>query len=126
MLEVVATALVSHQPEVQHPQTGRRSAVPPCGRRVAEFQLPSSLRDALLELRFALQSGHRQPDRPCPLCAITGLMRRSNLTDHSMTSSARASSVGGTARPSDFAVLRLITNSNLVGCCTGRSAGFSP
>ena len=45
---------------------------------------------------------------------------------HSITSSARASSVGGTSRPSALAVLRLITNSNLVGACTGRSAGFSP
>src|SRR5262249_26692996 len=45
---------------------------------------------------------------------------------HSITSSARASSVGGTSRPSALAVFRLITNSNLVGACTGRSAGFSP
>src|SRR5262245_44302363 len=45
---------------------------------------------------------------------------------HSITSSARASSVGGTARPSALAVLRLITNSYVVGTCTGRSAGFSP
>jgi transposase len=30
------------------------------------------------------------------------------------------------ASPSAFAVLRLITNSYLVGACTGRSAGFSP
>src|SRR5262245_66207852 len=45
---------------------------------------------------------------------------------HSITSSARASSVGGTSRPSVFAVLRLITSSYLVGACTGRSAGFSP
>src|SRR6516165_9465264 len=43
---------------------------------------------------------------------------------HSITSSARASSVGGTVRPSVLAVLRLITNSNLVDCMTGRSAGF--
>ena len=35
---------------------------------------------------------------------------------HSITSSARASSVGGTSRPSALAVLRLMTNSNLVGC----------
>jgi hypothetical protein len=28
------------------------------------------------------------------------------------------------SKPSAFAVLRLITNSNLVGACTGRSAGF--
>jgi len=45
---------------------------------------------------------------------------------HSITSSARASSAGGTVRPSTFAVLRLITSSNLVGCSTGRSAGFTP
>src|SRR5262249_43236636 len=44
----------------------------------------------------------------------------------SITSSARASSVGGISRPSAFAVLRLITNSNLVGSWTGRSPGFSP
>src|SRR5262249_12673825 len=45
---------------------------------------------------------------------------------HSITSSARASRFGGIVRPSALAVLRLITSSNLVGCCTGRSAGFSP
>ena len=36
---------------------------------------------------------------------------------HSITSSARSSSDRGIARPSAFAVLRLITSSNLVGCC---------
>src|SRR5262249_7620990 len=45
---------------------------------------------------------------------------------HSITSSARASNVGGTVRPSALAVLRLMTSSYLVGACTGRSAGFSP
>ena len=45
---------------------------------------------------------------------------------YSITSSAMASSVGGTSRPSVLAVLRLITSSNLVDCITGRSAGFSP
>ena len=48
-----------------------------------------------------------------------------HLRDHSITSSARASSVGGTSRPSSLAVLRLVTRSYLVGACTGRSAGFS-
>src|SRR6188768_1837472 len=43
---------------------------------------------------------------------------------HSITSSARASSVGGTSMPSVLAVLRLMTVSYLVGACTGRSAGF--
>jgi hypothetical protein len=45
---------------------------------------------------------------------------------HSITSSAVASNVVGIVRPSDLAVFRLMTNLNLVGACTGRSAGFSP
>src|SRR3954449_8219134 len=45
---------------------------------------------------------------------------------HSITSSVRASSVGGTSRSSAFAVLRLITNSNFVGCMTGMSVGLAP
>src|SRR5262249_10874488 len=45
---------------------------------------------------------------------------------HSSTSSARASSAGGTSSPSPLAVLRLITNSSFVANCTGRSTGFSP
>src|SRR3954468_9106830 len=45
---------------------------------------------------------------------------------HSITSSARASSEGGTSRPSVLAVLRLIIRSTFVDCWTGRSAGFSP
>ena len=46
--------------------------------------------------------------------------------DHSITLSARSSSAAGSSRPSALAVLRLITISNLVGCSTGRSAGFAP
>src|SRR5262245_9076525 len=45
---------------------------------------------------------------------------------HSITSSARASSVGGTSRPIALAVLRFTTNSNLTGAWTGSSLGFSP
>jgi hypothetical protein len=45
---------------------------------------------------------------------------------HSITSSARASSVGGTSRPSARAVLRLMTSSYFVGCCTGKFAVFVP
>ena len=58
--------------------------------------------------------------------AISDQMQRNKIRAYSITSSARASSVGGTSRPSAFAVLRLITSSNLVGCCTGKSAGFAP
>jgi len=45
---------------------------------------------------------------------------------HSITSSASASSLSGTVRPSALAVLRLMTSMYLVGNWTGRSAGFSP
>src|SRR6266436_4243231 len=45
---------------------------------------------------------------------------------HSITSSARASTVAGTSRPSALAVLRLMTNSNAVGSWTGSSEGLSP
>src|SRR5262249_11593801 len=66
--------------------------------------------------------------RPCrqrPRCCAAG--QRDELAPlHSITSSASASSLSGMVRPSALAVLRLITNSNLVDCTTGRSAGFSP
>jgi hypothetical protein len=53
--------------------------------------------------------------------------QRDELTPpHSITSSARATRVGGTSRPNALAAFRLITSSYLVGACTGRSAGFSP
>jgi hypothetical protein len=45
---------------------------------------------------------------------------------HSITSSARASSDGGTSSPSALAVLRLITSSNFVARSTGRSGGLAP
>ena len=45
---------------------------------------------------------------------------------HSMTWSARCRSDGGIVRPRALAVLRLMTNSNFIGCSTGRSTGFAP
>ena len=43
-----------------------------------------------------------------------------------ITLSARASTSGGIVRPICFAALRLMTNSNFVGCSTGKSAGLAP
>src|SRR5262245_28384646 len=45
---------------------------------------------------------------------------------HSITSSARRRKASGIFSPSTLAVVRLTTRSNLVGCSTGRSAGFAP
>jgi hypothetical protein len=60
------------------------------------------------------QLGHSPP-------SITALRKA-----HSITSSAMESSPDGMVRPSAFAVLRLMTKSNLVDCITGKSDGFSP
>src|SRR6516225_4838672 len=45
---------------------------------------------------------------------------------HWITSSAVANSVSGMVRPSALAVFKLMTSRTFTGCCTGRSAGFSP
>ena len=45
---------------------------------------------------------------------------------HSITSSAATISLCGTVSSSDLAVLRLMINSNFVGCWTGSSAGLVP
>src|SRR5580658_9236300 len=45
---------------------------------------------------------------------------------HSITSSAAASSVAGISRPRALAVLRLIANSNFVGCSIGMSDRAAP
>src|SRR5262245_11405191 len=72
---------------------------------------------------------HRQ-QRGSTRCQLqkstTGKFHFTPPSHHSITSSARASSVGGTLRPRTFAVVRLMTRSNLVGCSTGISAGFAP
>jgi hypothetical protein len=51
-------------------------------------------------------------------------MQRSK--NYSITSSARARNDSGIGRAIAFAVLRLMTSSNLVGCSTGMSFGGLP
>src|SRR5262249_449074 len=59
-------------------------------------------------------------------CSRTAEQRDELAALHSITSSASASNVAGTSRPSALALLRLSTNSNLLDWVTGRSAGCSP
>ena len=69
-----------------------------------------------------LESGHLQRTSRCQLSANSG-----HASPHySITSSAMESTPAGMARRSALAVVRLMTNSNLVDCSTGRSAGFAP
>src|SRR6516225_12242147 len=67
---------------------------------------------------------HKRKERPCD--CRTAEKRDELAPSHSITSSARARSVGGMSRFSERAVWRLMTNSNLVDCRTGRSAGLAP
>src|SRR5262245_46530990 len=84
------------------------------------FGSSADIRTAKSHVHFTPQSRHRR-------CANQCLLRAKSASwAYSITSSARASTDGGTVRPSALAVLRLITSSYLVGACTGRSAGFSP
>jgi hypothetical protein len=72
------------------------------------------------DVRYAPDSGAKADIAGLPRWAMTGRQV------HSISSSARPISVFGTMMPSASAVLRLMTNSNLVACTTGNSAGFSP
>ena len=78
--------------------------------------LSTGLPLAVPERTFALRPSD---GKVCPLAAIQfgaedGQSRVE--TAHSITSSARASSEGGTVRPSAFAVLRLMTNESFTSC----------
>ena len=90
----------------------------PCARRLQLFQLVEIQSRRRLQPRAMGRGYHNSRSDMLPEVDIA--------PPHSITSSARASNDGGTARPSALAVLRLIASSYLVGACTGRSAGFSP
>src|SRR5262249_47454465 len=83
--------------------------------------------DRLAPVRRVTRPGARQRLRPDAGIVFGGEVSFLNLpSHHSITSSAVICMISGIVRPRAFAVLRLITSSNLVGCRIGRSAGFSP
>jgi hypothetical protein len=58
---------------------------------------------------------------------LSGFWFSSRIWQHYLiTLSALASTFGGIVRPICFAALRLMMNSNLVACCTGKSVGLAP
>jgi hypothetical protein len=86
--------------------TGRLSSVCPSLRTYTAHEVSDRLADLI---------GAVYLDEVVPLHRAFGQQNSRCRPRHSITSSARASSVGGTSRPSAFAVLRLMTNSNFVG-----------
>src|SRR4029078_3498101 len=77
-------------------------------------QHPDGTHAKLLRIRRDRLGGQCTAEQPNELAAL-----------HSITCPAPASSILGITRPRAFAVLRLITSSNFVGACTGRSAGLA-
>src|SRR5262249_13498523 len=83
--------------------------------RRAELEQPDSRHRHLLRAR-----------REWPRCCRAAEERHELATAaHSITSSARASTLAGISMPSALAALRLMISSYLVGACTGRAAGLS-
>src|SRR5262245_4582263 len=75
---------------------------------------------------LALLHPRRERPRGCRAAEQRDELAPPDLRVHSITSSAVICMINGTVRPSAFAVLRLITNSSLVGCSTGKSVGLAP
>jgi len=61
-----------------------------------------------------------------PHALLSSTRGRREAAGYSITSSAISRKSRGIVRPSAFAVFRLMTSSNLVGCSTGRSEGIAP
>jgi hypothetical protein len=109
-------------------ESSRTLSSGPCegrpSRRTSHFATPGSRRlVSVPEVRTVLVCDFRSgsPSGERPLCAGTG-----HASCYSITASARASIAGAISRPSLLAVLRLMINSNLVGCSIGRSADLAP
>src|SRR5262245_54107372 len=119
------TKCVGHLPGAGKEEQDRRSAD-----RSSQWRDRSgAASDRLAPLRRAVQTAARQRPRPDARIAFGGEVSFRSLplwSVYSITSSARARSLSGAVRPSAFAVLRLRTSSNLVGCSIGRSAGLAP
>src|SRR5262245_13901108 len=93
-------------------------------------------RNAGLAFGIVCGYGHKNTDPPHAITLLRprrggprrAAEQRDELAtpDHSITSSARESSVVGISRSNALAVWRLMTSSILVDCMTGRSAGLAP
>src|SRR5262249_54591788 len=99
------------------------SALPPIATAKADFRTTS----CLLYPQKRTCAVHQ------PMSALGQKRTSSTLFNHligaasySITSSARASSVGGIVKRSALAAFRFMTKSNFSGCCTGSSDGLAP
>src|SRR5262249_48954504 len=117
-------------PTIVDPHVAARS--PPCflqplcerGNTSVPFRIVSSQIDEHADASHPL--GFLRPRRKRPRSRRATEHRDELPAPHSITSSARASSVGGISRRSALAVFILMTSWKRVGCSTGKSAGWAP
>src|SRR5215831_18365881 len=100
---------------------GFANALPECGQIACTISKRRAAEESNHRHRWLLRA---RRERPYHRCAAE--QRNECAPPHSITSSASDRRLSEILTPSAFAVLRLITSSNLVGCMTGRSAGFAP
>ena len=114
------------------PASGREGVVHVglSGWRPGRARRARARRDAPPEAVHAARAGRQGapgPRRSPDPDSVTGFPTQSgHCARYSITLSARTSTDGGMVIPSAFAAFRFITNSNLVGNSTGRSAGLAP
>src|SRR2546427_9934580 len=111
-------------------------AIPSTRQRVLSEPALQERSDASLSFHIGCIRAHEHADAPHPLVLLRARRQRprSRAAEkrderaplHSITSSAVICMISGTVRPSVFAVLRLITSSNVVGCITGNSEVLAP
>src|SRR4051812_6851029 len=95
----------------------------PGGERESANNPPHTMRS---NVRFGSKRRHAHPELRLPVypsnqtsnggIVMSEKCQQRKWQLHSITASARPSNVGGMVKPIDFAVLRLITSSNVVGC----------
>ena len=119
----------------QHPERLTPLNTSPAPSPVNASRLPSrttraSLGASAVRYSFTVTDFHRLPFAGLPAHPSTaseaGSCTATNRTPHSITSSARVKNDSGIVKLSIFAVFRLNTSSNFVGCSTGISPGAIP
>jgi hypothetical protein len=90
------------------------------------FASPRMRHNASRHVRFAPFATTIMRRRTMSRWANSGCERSQQIASYSITSSTRRRNDSGIGTPSAFAVMRLMTRSNLVGCSTGISSGFAP
>jgi len=113
--ELADRLIVADVDDVLHVLRGR---VPSCG--TGPGQQPREGVEIHVRLRGAYECDQERGDD------LPSRGTHIGLGCYWITSSARWMRDGGIARPRALAVLRSISSLNLVGCSTGRSAGFAP